>query len=850
LVARGAELAAIDAAMGRTRAVLLAGPAGVGKTRLARAALASRGRRGRLRWLAASASARPIPLGAFAPVLGPPPIDPRGLPSILAHAYSALCAEQRLILGIDDAHLLDEVSATLLRQLAAEKVVSLIITVRSEATAPDAVTALWKDELVTRIDIEPMTPVRTGAVLDAVLGGAVASGTAARLHAATGGNLLWLRHLIGGERAAGRLARRDGMWAWSGRPELTPALIDLIDGHIGPVDQGVRPVVEALALSQPLPLPILRTVTDPARVDDAIDLALVQVTRDAHDQAEARLAHPLYGEVVRAGIGEHRARRRRGQIATALAALDSPDHVLRRAVLGLDSDLPPDVSLFTAAAHHASLRADTVLAIQLLTVACAHGADFDTHLVLAFALHWSIQSEQAEAAFAAAAARADTPAQRHRVATIRSANLAFGLGRLQDAYAVLREAADGDQFAEIGGVRACLAVSTNRLAEADAEARPVLDDAGASHRAVAYAAWAVILTDGLVGRAREIPALAQRGRAAALRSPDTAPMQVIYGYVEALGLWLAGDPDAIETSVEQLRRSGHGPIAEMVVPALDAVTALTRGSLRMGTRLLTEAHTEIAGHGWTIRTQSMLALGHAQAGEEIAARSALDRAESDRRPGMAFLGPLLVHTRAWVEAAGGAVSSAVASAGQAAELAADSGQWAVEVLARHSAVCFGDTSHATRLGELAQAVDGPRAALAARHALALAREDPQALLDVSHSFEDAGLLLPAADSAAQAARIHQLRHDHTSIAQATHRATALGATCSADTPALRAARTPSPLSERQREIATLAARLTNKQIADQLGVSVRTIEGHIYHACLRLNLPSRAALANHITHNR
>lgn len=49
------------------------------------------------------------------------------------------------------------------------------------------------------------------------------------------------------------------------------------------------------------------------------------------------------------------------------------------------------------------------------------------------------------------------------------------------------------------------------------------------------------------------------------------------------------------------------------------------------------------------------------------------------------------------------------------------------------------------------------------------------------------------------------------------------------TPALRAAVQPLPMTNREREIATLAARgLSNRAIADQLVISVRTVEGHLY----------------------
>ncbi|MDT5324500.1 MAG: hypothetical protein QOF25_1652 [Mycobacterium sp.] len=55
---------------------------------------------------------------------------------------------------------------------------------------------------------------------------------------------------------------------------------------------------------------------------------------------------------------------------------------------------------------------------------------------------------------------------------------------------------------------------------------------------------------------------------------------------------------------------------------------------------------------------------------------------------------------------------------------------------------------------------------------------------------------------------------------------------------------PLPLSTREREIANLAARgLSNRDIAERLTVSLRTVEGHIYRACIKLDVTDREALA-------
>ena len=55
---------------------------------------------------------------------------------------------------------------------------------------------------------------------------------------------------------------------------------------------------------------------------------------------------------------------------------------------------------------------------------------------------------------------------------------------------------------------------------------------------------------------------------------------------------------------------------------------------------------------------------------------------------------------------------------------------------------------------------------------------------------------------------------------------------------------PLPLTDREREIAILISQgLSNSEIADALTLSVRTIEGHIYRACARVESATRAELA-------
>ncbi len=108
-------------------------------------------------FVAATATSRAIPL---APLARWTETDPDTAPDVSAvqQATRALrSAGPRWVLGVDDAHLLDPVSATDLHQLATERALPMVLTVRAGGTPPDAVSALWKDGLAERLDLAPLS---------------------------------------------------------------------------------------------------------------------------------------------------------------------------------------------------------------------------------------------------------------------------------------------------------------------------------------------------------------------------------------------------------------------------------------------------------------------------------------------------------------------------------------------------------------------------------------------------------------------------------------------------------------------------------------------------------------------
>ncbi|RMB85837.1 LuxR family transcriptional regulator [Streptomyces shenzhenensis] len=180
----------------------------------------------------------------------------------------------------------------------------------------------------------------------------------------------------------------------------------------------------------------------------------------------------------------------------------------------------------------------------------------------------------------------------------------------------------------------------------------------------------------------------------------------------------------------------------------------------------------------------------------------------------------------------GAADAAGAADADRAGKSGDSGGCHDSAYARYDAVRLGAPELAA--GRL------PGGGVLARHADALARGDGPALDRAAAALEERGFLLFAAEAYAQAVRAHR---DPGAARTARTRAVALARRCQgARTPAL-SGLVLGELTARQRQIVTLAAAgLSNRQIAERLTLSVRTVGNHLYGAYTRLGAGDRGAL--------
>jgi DNA-binding CsgD family transcriptional regulator/tetratricopeptide (TPR) repeat protein len=851
LLDRPVEQEAIRAALTAPdcRGVLVIGAAGVGKTTLSRTVTQSLG--APVRWAACTETSQGIPLGAFAPWVGS--TNAREPVALLVAAHEAILSSPNAIVATDDAHLLDQLSATLLHQIAVEGAGRIVATVRSGEPLLDAVTSLWKDGYLRRLELQPFNKQQSVAVVESVLGGTLEELSAEVMWASSGGNPLFLRHLVEGAIEAGTLSAVNGVWQLRGPTAVSAGLAELLAGRFQRAGKEAVKAVELLALCEPLDINSLSELAGAEAVDAAEAEGLVRIVRDG-DQVNARVSHPLYGDVVRRRIGTASARRLRGRIVTVLREMgtDSAAKRIRLAELAIDSDRAADTDLLVAAAKDAIFLANLPLGERLARNAFEQGDGLRAAELLSRALLWQGRPGEADAILASFEPDNLDELELVRWALPRLSILFWSMGHVQQAHDILalvnqRITHPALQLL-VDAVGAAMAVHENRFDAGLVAAEAVLSDPESPKQAVEFAAFAAGLALPVAGRGTEYEHIAARCRAE--QRPTDGMIRVMVRYCDVLGLTHTGQLDQADLRVREYTQfSSEGQFLGWAIAKIAAgLVATYRGRFPEAISSIEQALAALNAETslpWRLPARLLLARAYAALGQTGEAELVLDDATEHIGRHMELHVPQRMIAEAWLTAALGGERTAAEAARRAALAAHRVGQYALEAEALHHSARFGDRTAAKPLAAVVARLDGTVAALYLRHANAVAGADPDALDAVSADFEKAGLILSAADAAAQAVRLHHHAGQHRQGAESAARAQRLAALCGgAITPAIRSAARPLPLSPRAREIAAMVATgLSNREIASKLQVSVRTVEGHIYRACIKLDVSDRDDLA-------
>ena len=699
-----------------TGGIALLGVDGVGKTTLAAQIAERLGQRSPVRVIGTATQSQ-IPFGAFDSLVN---ITEVGKPAVLIQAAldslltqnSLLTQADDALIIIDDAHLLDPLSATLVYQLAQHLKSAqprrgrILVTARSTPPIPTAVAALWEDGLLRRVDVPPLNGAETAEVIAATDSGA----DAVEFYRRSAGNPLHLRLMV-----------------MTGDPERS--LPELIDRYLAGLPVAAREVLGYLSVREPLAradLVALSTVEAVDNVDNVDTVDTAEATGAVQRiGSEVYCGHPLFADHIAAGAAAPHLRRLRSEVAARLAT-HPHRHLgdrLGRSVLSMASDTPEPVDDVVVAAQEALRLGDLGLSEQLAATALEREERFDGRLALSYALAWQGRGREADHVLAGVDPDTLSEDQVLAWALPRAANQFWMLSEPERATAFLatirRRVNGASARLTLDALSATFAMNAGNLTRALDIATEVLATPDAPDMAVAWAASAAALSSARMGRFADVGRFVDR----ALGTEYPGLLRFTVGLAETTTLLMAGrtqaayDTAAGFTDVAELAQPGRS-IGELLL----AEVLIARGEPADAAVLLAPASAmlERTGYSWGPLSLTYLATALAQQGEISESAKALSRAESRHGTKSALFAPELAVARAWRLATVGDHYGAIAAARDAARMAERTGQYAIAVRAWHDAARLGDARAADALTKIAASADCEFTRMALEHARAVA----------------------------------------------------------------------------------------------------------------------------------
>ena len=846
--------------------VLISGPSGSGKSRLAAEAATAWAQQGRVHRVTGSRAIRDLPYGAVAALL-PTEFDPlaplddfdrlrlvravaRALstPAVAAASVVADPMEQPVLL-IDDSHLLDRSSAELIGALLAMRQCRGIVVGPSMGSLPDPFSALSVEGSLDRIDLAPLSPDEidefVGTILVGTRAGPVDGTVMQALIEFGGGRPLYLNHLITHGIGVASLVRQGELWTLAAPLTASTELRAVVESQLAPVTEVEREVLHLLAVWQPLRYDDVVALLTASSVDPLLRCGLV-VERAEGGHLWLSIAVGLHREVVRQGLGGLRERALSAMIADRLAGRPSktPDEeatiTTLRFLAGMAVARPDQLRATRWLLQRGDLETAGVVA------EAAWRAQPDADAAMALGAVFAAQGEFARAdAIYGAAESSYGPGHTPVGLRLAQANNGFwGLGQIGPALASL-EAVEHENLSmeELNRVRIerlSLLTYGGRLPEAAALAESLPDDLDPRTSAALAVAWGPGLA--ILGRADEALTLVRRGRG------HPSKLGAMLDATEAFAVLQSGD--LVETkrlagaAYDRAVRNASTPMRLWMARVLGHVDT-EFGQLRQAYRWLVEANSAGVGHtGMAAVAMAGRVIVLAQRG--MATEAAALMAAIDDGPSSPFLTDVeLCRAGAWTAAAGGDLLQAKKLGLKGAAQARVNGDAIMEASALHDVVRFGSPGEvAARLVDLAAGTASQPILAFANHAQALVANDPGAIGSAARGFSALAFHARAAEAAADVATCHRRLGDERAATLASGAAWALlRRTDGLVTPPLRSLAPVVELSAREREIAEMAARgATSPEIASELSVSARTVESHIANAMAKLGARTRADL--------
>lgn len=837
--------------------MLIGGVAGVGKTRLLTELADSASSAGwAVEWVTGAVSTASVPMGALAQLVPehiPKALDPAQFMAATREALVARYEGKRLLLAVDDVSRLDGASASFVAQLAVMGYCFVACTARSEEALESSIDSLIKDQVMGRIDLEPLTDSDIETLIRSDLTGDIDPATVARAVQLVEGNPLYLRQLLADGIESRDLTFVAGRWASSELFAASTGLARLVAGRMGRLSDSQRLGLETLAIAEPLEFEMADTFFEAEALEDLERREVVRIMVDGRRHT-IEFVHPLFGEAIRAETPATRRRSVAGELLRAAVAAGATrrEDPLRLAIWHLDSGEPIDEATLLAAAQFANIASDHGLAERIARSGFDDTGGFAVGLELGEAVSRQGRAGEAESLFVELAAISDSDQQRAALVMRQADNRYFRAADPRGATGLLEEA---------------------RASMSDSASQIMLD------------------SQLILMLAFEPDPKAAFAKAVELVELPDAPDEARLGSMTVLGLvaiWLCDFPTVYQTTedglnlvetaglaapdatarlrcnqiicqtydgrVEEAVRESRDGYQKAIAPPIDdyaplwaihlgvalAIRGQVQDAIEIGrTACLLTDRSDVTGHRTAVA--SRLAVIAGQARDKANVEFALRKLETAPVP-VPPVGFWKPRAQAWQHALAGDIQRATKLATKAGESALDDGMPLVATLAMYDTVLFGQPPHSAveHLEQIAAGTSAVTINAYAEHAAALIAGDPQAVENAAAGFQNRSELLYAVTAYLQAARLYRDQNKNHAAARAVAKARRLDT----QLPPEIFVDTPPSLTQRETEIAILAAQgLTSRQIAKKLYLSIRTVNNHLTTAYTKLGIHNRDELA-------
>jgi DNA-binding winged helix-turn-helix (wHTH) protein len=379
LVGRHDEVEQIGQAFRERRlgGVMITGPAGVGKTRLARECVARIAAGGApIVRVSGHAESSDVPLGAISHLLPADVLSSASAAGELARTivfqrartvFDELGGGDRAVLLIDNVGQLDDLTCALLGSLLTTGSVFAIMTQRTDHHDGFVLHELVRSGQIAHVDLGPLDDTDLDVLLYRVLSGPIDLQSLEHLTRLARGRPGALQQLVETCRSSGALSTQNGVWRLTGP----------VQAMIGPpgeratldnLDPAVHAGAEILAIAGDLDLELATDLLGADVLDDLDRAGLLTLDESAH-APRLSLAHGHVALVLLENTGPLRLRRHKARLVDALGQaadrLPAFDH-LRRVRWAIEIGLDAERDDVIAAAAGAVAAADAAAADILL----------------------------------------------------------------------------------------------------------------------------------------------------------------------------------------------------------------------------------------------------------------------------------------------------------------------------------------------------------------------------------------------------------------------------------------------------------------------------------------------------